>query len=104
MNGTGAELILQERLEQLNKHNISVASDITYNTKDELTYAAIALISKGRLNIRLEKWRCPPSWNKDKWEHMMMKPYEERLILAGAFLAAEYDRIKEINKPLGHGG
>jgi hypothetical protein len=33
-------------------------------------------------------------WDKKRLEHMRSKPYKERLIIAGAFIAAEIDRVQ----------
>ncbi len=35
----------------------------------------------------------PEGWNKELHNKMMNKPYKDRLIIAGALIAAEIDRI-----------
>lgn len=41
----------------------------------------------------------PPSfWDKALWKRMIEKPEKERLIIAGALIAAEIDRIQYVEK------
>jgi len=95
---TAIELITQERAEQLKKHGFTIQYDIKFNSKRKLAYAARSLILYFDLNnfsedkILLLK---PYHWDDYVWIKMCRKSYEERLIIAGALIAAEYDRIKE---------
>jgi hypothetical protein len=94
---TGIELITQERYEQLTKHNRSIQQDVIYNSSFEkpLTKAASALTVEvgNRLATAAMK---PENWDQEMWDKMMGKPYKERLIIAGALIAAEIDRVQAI--------
>ena len=85
---SGIELITQERQEQIEKHGYTVAQDKKINKEFDLCNAAIAVIN-GTVN------RLPSHWAPtSQMEHMCNKDYKERLIIAGALLAAEIDRIQ----------
>lgn len=85
----GAELICKERLEQISKHGRTAKYDSENNISDQLVYAAGVMAT--------EIYECdnpaPKGWEKDWWDKMLNKPYKERLIIAGALLAAKYDEI-----------
>jgi hypothetical protein len=98
---TGIELITAERKEQLEKHGRSISQDAIYNSTIErpLTKAAACL----SIDLGFEstvKFMRPENWDKEIWRKMTNKTYKERLIIAGALIAAEIDRIQylEINK------
>ncbi len=83
---TGVELIAQERLEQKVKHGRSVKFDVENNPDEELRFAAIGILL-GDSSLIPEEWD-PTIYNK-----ILRKPYKERLIIAGALIAAEIDRL-----------
>lgn len=83
---TGIEKIAQERLEQKIKHGRSIRSDYELNPDFELSDMAAALLTENYCRI-------PLHWNKEIVNKMMDKSYEERLIIAGALIAAEIDRL-----------
>lgn len=90
---TGIELIEQERAEQIGKHDRQIASDVNLNKSGELRKAAIALIDgHGEGDIT----GLPLHWTDSICRHMMGKSYVERLAIAGAFCAAEIDRVNFI--------
>lgn len=82
---TGAELIANERQEQIIKHDRSVERDIKENPNKELIQGAIALLD--------EVSEFPEHWDKTIVKRMENKDYKDRLIIAGALIAAEIDRI-----------
>lgn len=82
---TGLELIAKERQEQIEKHGYTVDSDVHGNNNRQLLNAAGALMAGSMLR--------PTSWGQESWQHMAMKPKKERLIIAGALIAAEIDRL-----------
>jgi len=83
---TGIELIAKERQEQIEKHGRTIEDDAIQNRDGELTDGAIAiLMSNGKI--------FPNTWDPSVCAHMVKKPYMERLIIAGAFIAAELDRL-----------
>lgn len=92
---TGIELIAEERQEQIEKHSISIEHDFIYNSGFEkpLSKAASALTLEHRNTIASILMR-PKGWDDEIWLKMMNKSYKERLIIAGALIAAEIDRLQ----------
>ena len=90
---SGIELIEQERLEQVTKHKRTVRQDVNLNPNGELRRAAIALMgNEGKSDFLA----MPHKWNEVVVVKMCNKPYKERLIIAGALIAAEIDRIQHL--------
>lgn len=83
---TGAELIAQERKEQIEKHGVTINQDIDYNNNEELRKGAVALLLDDGMMM-------PAIWDVKIVSKMCNKSYKERLIIAGALIAAEIDRI-----------
>lgn len=83
---TGIELIAQERFEQIEKHGFSVENDEFYS-QNELLKAALFCI-----NPDVFEW--PFYWQEKFRDKILNKSDEERLTVAGAFIAAEIDRRK----------
>jgi hypothetical protein len=91
---TGIELITIERQEQIEKHLRSIEDDSKYNSNGQLVEVVNPLIySDSFMDIEKEVL-CPSNWNLEKWLHVMNKSYKERLVIAGALIAAEIDRIQ----------
>jgi hypothetical protein len=86
---TGIELIAKERQEQLTKHKRSITSDVKNNKDFQLSRGARKLIVESEALIDFP----PKDWNKDLWIKMCKKSYNDRLIIAGALIAAELDRL-----------
>lgn len=95
---TGIELIAEERQEQITKHGRTIKSDVRANNSEELATAAHALL--GIYPDAEEADRTigefPAGWNNAICKKMANKPYKERLIIAGALIAAEIDRLNAI--------
>lgn len=91
---TGIELIAKERREQIEKHNRTVEYDIQHNKYRQLSIAAQSLLEK------FIEYRVKPTseWNDKIWDKMINADYIKRLTIAGALIAAEIDRINELNK------
>jgi len=90
----GIELIAKERREQIEKHNRTVEHDVEINCYHELVMAAGILTAAPDVIKHLKPEEvCPPGWNIEIFTKMFMKPYKERLVIAGALIAAEIDRI-----------
>lgn len=86
---TGIELIAKERQEQIEKHGYTTHIDANQNKDRELVMAAIALLQEHPSIIDF-----PKSWLVNSLTHKMRnKNYNERLVIAGALIAAELDRI-----------
>jgi hypothetical protein len=105
---TGHNLIYDERLDQIEKHKRTVEQDVELNSEGQLLDAAITLAeydawgttdsNDKELIISSVINHPPKNWNKEIWEHMILKPKIERLVIAGALIAAEIDRLNYINK------
>jgi hypothetical protein len=108
----GINLIAKERKEQIEKHNRTVAEDIKYNSAYQLLDAACRLLQKWPENRVIEdkheleapdnsfdstfRELIPDGWNKWIWYKMFDKPYKDRLVIAGALIAAEIDRLNNL--------
>jgi len=89
MEKTGVELIADERKEQIEKHGRTIKKDVKLNGQEQLRRATIYLLQTDRHSVH-----APFGWSDSIWEKMMNKPYKERLIIAGALIAAEIDRLQ----------
>jgi hypothetical protein len=85
---TGIELIAQERKEQIEKHGRTVRDDVRFNKVRQLASGAKRLIE-----INPDPLNAPFDWDVDIWQKMCRKDYKERLVIAGALIAAEIDRL-----------
>lgn len=89
---TGIELIADERQEQIEDHGRTIEHDVQHNQNFQLSEAA------GMLTILdpndLPHIIAPTGWDEWHFKCMMDKPYEDRLVIAGALLAAELDRLQ----------
>ncbi len=89
---TGIELIAKERKEQLEKHGRTIKFDVEQNSEGELRRGAIALL--GYSNGEADIISLPHTWDNKLCAKMCAKSYKERLIIAGALIAAEIDRLQ----------
>lgn len=89
----GVQLIEKERREQLIKHNRTVADDVAQNADGQLSVAAGILAQKDILEEFTDNF-IPTGWDETIWRKMLEKPYFDRLIIAGALIAAELDRLQ----------
>ena len=93
----GIELIAKERQEQLEKHGRSVKNDVQYNSN--LTGYGIMPLTVGAIGLLDDTFNhVPLHWNGETIIHMRSKPYKEKLIIAGALIAAELDRLQFIEE------
>lgn len=83
-NKTGIELIAEERQEQINKHGWSKEHDLTH-VDGELKYAALYALGE-------ERYLQPYNWG-DFEDSIERKSEIEKLVIAGALIAAEIDRL-----------
>lgn len=91
---TGIELIAIERQEQIEKHGRTIAKDKelyseSYGNMSQLTFIASILVNK-----RLVNPFPPKGFDINIFNKMIAKPYKERLIISGALIAAEIDRLQ----------
>lgn len=104
---TGIELIAQERAEQIEKHGRTIENDAIINNGvyeiegetfyvPQLAHAAHLLVEPDGSMLREQQYLdtfIPHGWDKEIWDKIVKKPYKERLIIAGALIAAEIDRL-----------
>lgn len=86
---SATELIKKERFEQTNKHHYSAQHDDEVNDSYQLQIAAEAIIDA-------DDNQFPADWDMVSIQKMCDKPKIERLVIAGAFLVAEQERIERI--------
>lgn len=92
---SGVELIAIEREEQITKHHRTIEADKKQNLFFQLSLAAAMLTAPD-----VSQWATPTpqGWSEQIWNKMLSKPYKERIIIAGALLAAELDRLQAMEK------
>ncbi len=88
---TGIELIAIERQEQIKKHGYTNIED-ERNDGGQLSYAAEMLLAQEH-EEGIDSACFPDGWSHDICVKMLSKPYKARLIIAGALIAAEIDRL-----------
>lgn len=88
---TGIELITEERQKQIAKHGFTAQ----YLVDNPQWYAGHQLRRAARL-ILSPKAVCntPENWDKDWFEDLLNRLPKERLIIAGALIASELDRLE----------
>lgn len=100
----GVEMIIKKRLEQITKHGFdSEHDDSPDNKHGELAQAAAYTLSSS--STQFASWPgdsywvdWPDSWD-DYWQTKIDKKSPiEQLAIAGAFCAAEIDRLKRLEK------
>lgn len=84
-NKTGIESIAVERADQ-QKKGYTINHDVMFNKNDELITAVFGLINH-------KYGEMPDAWSDHAINKMLSKPYKERLVIAGALIAAEIDRL-----------
>lgn len=83
---SGIELIAQERHEQIEKHGFDVTKDAFYSN-NELIKAALFCISP-------DVFEWPYEWDEEFRSKILAKDIVGRMKVAGAFIAANIDRIQ----------
>lgn len=86
----GIELIVTERLEQIEKHGWTLDHDTQWSN-GELCHAVKGLLLDDEM-MRVVVG-IPNGWDGQIWDKLARKSYKERLVIAGALIAAELDRI-----------
>lgn len=91
---TGIEAFAEERQKQIDKHGFTGkhhAKHPEWYDNHQLTRAAFYLAYKD-----LNGTWCPENWDIEWFGRLCKKPFKERLKIAGALLAAEWDRQKAL--------
>ncbi|SFO05049.1 hypothetical protein SAMN05421741_11834 [Paenimyroides ummariense] len=86
---SGIELIADERRQQIEVHARTIELDLKYNSEKQLSVAA-----KRLLEFDPRETGRPLYWDRDIWNKLTGKDYKKRLIIAGALIAAEIDRLQ----------
>lgn len=87
----GIALISEERAKQISKGRTAEA-DLRINPRGQLSVAAGILAQKYIPKEVINSW-VPVGWDYDNWLQLLNKPYSDRLVIAGALIAAEIDRL-----------
>ena len=90
---TGIELIAKERQEQIDKHGRDSSHDAAHNDDGQLIDMAAHLLMIDRQE-GIDRDMLPVGWDEDTCIYMLLKPRKERLVIAGALIAAELDRLE----------
>lgn len=91
MNSSGIERMFNERVEQIKKHKRTPLDDFQYNHRGELIDVAQNLLRE-QPHMTL----FPDSWDEESVKKMYAKSYKDRLVISGALIAAEIDRLELI--------
>ena len=95
---TGIQLIADERHEkQIKKHGFTGehhAQHPEWYDKGQLLQAAVQLISREPI----ESDSYPENWDKGWFADLLCRSYKERLVIAGALIASELDRIMALGE------
>jgi len=94
---SGIELIATEREEQIIKHGYTVMQDVANNSLPTGPFKMLPLkIAVGNLIGVIGGVPYPENWSEEIIEKMKSKTEIEKLIIAGALIAAEIDRLNTI--------
>jgi hypothetical protein len=97
----GVALIAKERLKQIEKYGFTVQhyeNNPELYHKKQLQQCAVSLLVHELPSYGEADKHIPEGWNQDWFIKMTKKPLLERLIIAGALIASEIDRIEKINQ------
>lgn len=93
---TGIELIAAERQKQIDKHGFTGyhhACHPEWYDNFQLQYAATTLLMHEFEEVVDTVDNLPDGWDQDWFDKLNAKQRKERLIIAGALIAAELDRL-----------
>lgn len=89
----GAAMIADEReVKQIMKHGFTgehAAAHPEWYANGQLVEAAMVIAS-----AEIDELYAPERWDHSWFQRLCQKSYVDRLVIAGAFLAAEIDRLK----------
>lgn len=96
---TGIELIAKERQEQIEKHGRTIIKDVAENSKPTGPFKMLPLlIGVAKCSGVVGGLPWPDDWSNETCEKLDAKTRKEKLIIAGALLAAEIDRLQAIEQ------
>lgn len=101
---TGIELITEERQKQIDKHGFTaehhVVNSEKWYSKNQMQHAAIFLLDPSTLTVEEFQVSVPFNWDPDWFKNLNSRDSKERLIIAGALIAAELDRLNLMEEML----
>ncbi|UAY56250.1 hypothetical protein [Arachidicoccus terrestris] len=86
-------LISSERAKQISK-GYTPEHDAGYTDETGCRFDSIAF-------KLLKGWPAPPAFNTQYWQNLISLPYQDQLRIAGAWIAAELDRVLFLNQSEG---
>jgi hypothetical protein len=89
---TGVELIAEEREKQISKHGFTAehhANNPKWYDRGQLIEAANTLSMK-----EIRSCLVPFNWDAEWFQDLCGRSYKERLIIAAALIASEWDRLE----------
>lgn len=92
----GVQLIGAEREKQIDKHGFTAEHHVNHPEwyeADQLKYAVKSILYPDSIHSS-----TPENWDVEWFENLMRRSNKERLIIAGALIAAELDRLSELEK------
>ena len=90
-NTIGLQLIVDERLKQIDKHGFTAEHHFNnpqFYDKGQLIYAS-RLLSMLQIHLPM----TPANWDQQWFNNLTERSHKQRLIIAGALIAAELDRL-----------
>ena len=92
---TGCELITEERKKQIDKHGFTAEHHVSHPEwyeNDQLARAAVSILMPYKISL------SPDNWDMEWFRNLKGRSRKERLIISGALIAAELDRLGELEK------
>lgn len=92
----GAQLIADERKKQIEKYGFTAEHHVNHPEQyenNQLKKATVSILFPETIHAEI-----PENWDKEWFTNLMNRSNKERLIIAGALIAAEIDRITELEK------
>ena len=92
---TGIELIKEERQKQIDKHGFTAEHHVNHPEwyeSDQLSRAAASILMPNKISL------APDNWDMVWFRNLKGREKKERLVIAGALIAAELDRLELLEK------
>jgi len=96
----GVSSIREERSDQIMDQGETIKYDVDNNSAGQLPEAASMLAFENIEDIHGIEDSAPEGWDYDQWNKMINKSYRDRLVIAGALIAAEIDRVQAIERSI----
>ena len=90
-SSAGINAIVIERSEQVARKGYTPIWDVKHRSEKKGGWFPLVFAAYGMLNPNVGSQ--PEFMDKEAWEKIVNKPYRDRLVVAGALIAAEIDRF-----------